>query len=431
MKLWNKGYTTDNIVDRFTVGKDRILDLKLAKHDVQGNIAHANMLHKINILTEKELDDILDGLAQIQLTIDNGTFTIEESFEDVHSKIEFELVRLIGDAGKKIHTARSRNDQVLVDLHLYVKEEIKNIKTLTKTLFNTLIQLSEKHKKTLIPGYTHMQVAMPSSFGLWFSAYAESLIDDVILLNSAHKISDQNPLGSAAGYGSSFPIDRTMTTKLLGFESMKYNVVAAQMSRGKLEKTTAFAIASVAGTISKLSADVCLYMSQNFDFLGFPKELTTGSSIMPHKQNPDVFELMRAKCNKLQNMPSEIMMITNNLTSGYHRDFQLLKENLMDGIDTIKDNLEVTNFMLQHIIIKENILNKEIYDYLYSVEEVNKLVLNGTTFRDAYQKLGKEILEGNFTPEKEVNHTHEGSIGNLCLDEINEKFEKSYLLDET
>ncbi|PCI94695.1 MAG: argininosuccinate lyase [Flavobacteriales bacterium] len=427
MKLWDKGYTTDNIVDRFTVGKDRILDLKLAKHDVQGNIAHAKMLHKINILTEKELEDILDGLAQIQLTIDNGTFTIEESFEDVHSKIEFELVRLIGDAGKKIHTARSRNDQVLVDLHLYVKEEINNIKTLTKTLFNTLIQLSEKHKKTLIPGYTHMQVAMPSSFGLWFSAYAESLIDDVILLNAAHKISDQNPLGSAAGYGSSFPIDRTMTTELLGFESMKYNVVAAQMSRGKLEKTTAFAIASVAGTISKLSADVCLYMSQNFDFLGFPKELTTGSSIMPHKQNPDVFELMRAKCNKLQNMPSEIMMITNNLTSGYHRDFQLLKENLMDGIDTIKDNLEVTNFMLQHIIIKENILNKEIYDYLYSVEEVNKLVLNGTTFRDAYQKLGKEILEGNFTPEKEVNHTHEGSIGNLCLDEINEKFEKSYL----
>lgn len=423
MKLWDKGYTTDNIVDRFTVGKDRILDLKLAKHDITGNIAHAKMLHKINILTENELEDILDGLKQIQLTIDDGTFTIEESFEDVHSKVEFELVKLIGNAGKKIHTARSRNDQVLVDLHLYTKEEIENILALTKTLFNTLISLSEKHKNVLIPGYTHMQVAMPSSFGLWFSAYAESLIDDVILLKAAYKISDQNPLGSAAGYGSSFPIDRTMTTELLGFKTMKYNVVAAQMSRGKLEKTTAFAIASVAGTLSKLSADVCLYMSQNFNFLGFPKELTTGSSIMPHKQNPDVFELMRAKCNKLQNMPSEIMMITNNLTSGYHRDFQLLKENLMEGIDTMKDNLEVCNFMLQHIIIKDNILENDIYDYLYSVEEVNKLVLKGTTFRDAYQQLGKEILEGNFRPGKEVNHTHEGSIGNLCLEEIKAKFE--------
>ena len=423
MKLWDKGYTTDNIVDRFTVGKDRILDLKLAKHDITGNIAHAKMLHKINILTENELEDILEGLTQIQLTIDDGTFTIEENFEDVHSKVEFELVRLIGDAGKKIHTARSRNDQVLVDLHLYVKEEIEHIIELTKTLFDTLITLSDKHKNVLIPGYTHMQVAMPSSFGLWFSAYAESLIDDVILLKAAYKISDQNPLGSAAGYGSSFPIDRTMTTDLLGFKTMKYNVVAAQMSRGKLEKTTAFAMASVAGTLSKLSADVCLYMSQNFNFLGFPKELTTGSSIMPHKQNPDVFELMRAKCNKLQNMPSEIMMITNNLTSGYHRDFQLLKENLMEGIDTMKDNLEVCNFMLQHIIIKDNILDNDIYDYLYSVEEVNKLVLKGTTFRDAYQQLGKEILEGNFTPGKEVNHTHEGSIGNLCLKEIKAKFE--------
>ncbi len=423
MKLWDKGYTTYNLVDKFTVGKDRILDLKLAKYDIIGNTAHAKMLHKINNLTATELASILDGLAQIQITIDNGTFIIEEDFEDVHSKVEFELIKLIGEAGKKIHTARSRNDQVLVDLHLYVKEEINTIKALTKTLFDTLISLSEKHKEILIPGYTHMQVAMPSSFGLWFSAYAESLIDDVILLNAAQKISDQNPLGSAAGYGSSFPIDRTMTTELLGFKSMKYNVVAAQMSRGKLEKTTAFAIASVAGTLSKLSSDICLYMSQNFSFLSFPKELTTGSSIMPHKQNPDVFELIRAKCNKLQNMPSEIMMITNNLTSGYHRDFQLLKENLMGGIDTLKDNLEVSNFMLQYVIINENILDNDIYDYLYSVEEVNKLVLNGTPFRDAYKKLGKEILEGNFTPEKEVNHTHEGSIGNLCLDEIKAKFE--------
>jgi argininosuccinate lyase len=426
MKLWDKGYTTDNLVDRFTVGKDRILDLQLAKHDITGNIAHAKMLHKIEVVTTNELDNLLDGLAQIQSTIDNGTFIIEESFEDVHSKIEFELVNLIGDAGKKIHTARSRNDQVLVDLHLYSKEEINNIKALTKTLFDTLIKLSKKYKNVLIPGYTHTQVAMPSSFGLWFSAYAESLIDDITLLNAAYKICDQNPLGSAAGYGSSFPIDRTMTTELLGFETMKYNVVAAQMSRGKLEKTIAFSIGSVAGTLSKLSADICLYMSQNFNFLGFPKELTTGSSIMPHKQNPDVFELLRAKCNKLQNMPSEIMMITNNLTSGYHRDFQLLKENLMEGIDTIKDNLEVCDFMLKHIIIKKDILNNHIYDYLYSVEEVNKLVLGGVSFRDAYKTLGKEIMAGNFTPEKKVNHTHEGSIGNLCLDEIIAKFEMNY-----
>lgn len=426
MKLWDKGYTTDNLVDRFTVGNDRVLDLKLAKHDIKGNIAHAKMLRQIDILTEKELENILDGLAQIQATIDDSTFIIEENFEDIHSKVEFELVKIIGEAGKKIHTARSRNDQVLVDLHLYVKEEIDTIKTLTKTLFDTLIDLSEKHKDVLIPGYTHMQVAMPSSFGLWFSAYAESLIDDIILLNSAQQISDQNPLGSAAGYGSSFPVDRTMTTKLMGFKTMKYNVVAAQMSRGKLEKTTAFAMASVAGTLSKLSADVCLYMSQNFNFLGFPKELTTGSSIMPHKQNPDVFELMRAKCNKIQNMPSEIMMITNNLTSGYHRDFQLLKENLMGGIDTMKDSLEVCNFMLQHVIIKEDILDNDIYDHLYSVEEVNKLVLSGLTFRDAYQKLGKEIMEGNFTPEKTVKHTHEGSIGNLCLNEIKVKFSEHY-----
>ncbi|MFD1553505.1 argininosuccinate lyase [Putridiphycobacter roseus] len=424
MKLWDKGYTTDNLVDRFTVGNDRILDLKLAKHDIAGNVAHAKMLHKINILTELELKDILSGLAQIQETIDLGTFTIEENFEDVHSKVEFELVKLIGDAGKKIHTARSRNDQVLVDLHLYVKEEIERIISLTSGLFDTLLKLGEKYKNVLIPGYTHMQVAMPSSFGLWFSAYGESLIDDVIMLKAAHKISDQNPLGSAAGYGTSFPIDRSMTTELLGFESMKYNVVAAQLSRGKLEKTTAFAIASLAGTLSKLSADVCLYMSQNFNFLGFPKELTTGSSIMPHKQNPDVFELMRAKCNKLQNMPSEIMMITNNLTSGYHRDFQLLKENLMVGIDTMKDNLEVCNFMLQQVIIKDNILDNDIYDYLYSVEEVNKLVLKGMTFRDAYQKLGREIMKGDFKPDKKVEHTHEGSIGNLCLKEIKAKFNK-------
>lgn len=421
MKLWDKGYTTENIVDRYTVGKDRILDLKLAKHDVTGNIAQAQMLNKIGIINKDELQDLLSALQEISDGIEAGTFTIDEQFEDVHSKIEFELVEKIGDAGKKIHTARSRNDQVLVDLHLYVKEELEAIKTLSKTLFDTLIDLAEQHKNVLMPGYTHMQVAMPSSFGLWFSAYAESLIDDLIMLNAAHKIADQNPLGSAAGYGTSFPIDRKMTTELLGFETMKYNVVAAQMSRGKLEKTTAYALASLGGTISKFSADVCLYMSQNFNFIGFPKELTTGSSIMPHKQNPDVFELMRAHSNKIQNLPVELSFLTNNLTSGYHRDFQLLKESLMAAIDQTKDNLEVCNFMLRHIIVNEGILNNPIYDYLYSVEEVNKLVMDGISFRDAYQKLGKEIMQGNFSPSKEVNHTHEGSIGNLCLEEIKEK----------
>lgn len=425
MKLWDKGYTTDNIVDRFTVGNDRILDLKLAKYDVLGNIAHAKMLHEIGILNADELKQMLEGLAKIQSTIEDESFTIEEEFEDVHSKVEFELTKLIGETGKKIHTARSRNDQVLVDLHLYAKDEIEVMKQLVSTLFETLLSLSNKHKDVLIPGYTHLQVAMPSSFGLWFSSYAETLIDDVIMLQAAGKISDQNPLGSAAGYGTSFPIDRELTTSLLGFGTMKYNVVAAQMSRGKLEKSLAFAMASVAGTISKLSSDVCLYMSQNFNFLGFPKELTTGSSIMPHKQNPDVFELLRAKCNKIQNLPTEITMITNNLTSGYHRDFQLLKENFMEAIDMLKDNLEVCNFMLNHVEIKEGILDNNIYDYLYSVEEVNKLVLEGMSFREAYQKLGKEILSGNFTPSKEVNHTHAGSIGNLCLDEIRAKMHEA------
>jgi len=426
MKLWDKGYTTNNIVDKFTTGKDRILDLKLAKHDVTGSVAHAKMLHSIDILSEEELAAVLKGLSEIQKTIDDGTFTIEETFEDVHSKIEFELVKKIGEAGKKIHTARSRNDQVLVDLHLYTKEEIVEIKKGVKKLFDTLMGLSEEHQSVLIPGYTHLQVAMPSSFGLWFAAYAESLIDDLVLLNAAYKISDQNPLGSAAGYGSSFPINRTMTTELMDFETMKYNVVAAQMSRGRLEKTTAFAMASVAGTLSKLASDVCLYMSQNFNFLGFPKELTTGSSIMPHKQNPDVFELLRAKSNKIQNLPAEITMITNNLTSGYHRDFQLLKENHMEAIDTLKDNLEVCDFMLQHVIVKENIIDDAIYDYMYSVEEVNKLVMSGMTFRDAYKKLGTEIFAGDFQPDKKVSHSHEGSIGNLCLKEIKNKFDANY-----
>ena len=426
MKLWDKGYSTDNIVEQFTVGKDRILDTKLAKYDVRGNMAHAKMLHKIGILTSAELEKVLAGLTDIMQAIESGGFTIEAPFEDIHSKIEFELTEKIGEAGKKIHTARSRNDQVLVDLHLYAKDEILMIKKLVKTLFDTLINLSEKHKDVLIPGYTHLQVAMPSSFGLWFGAYAESLIDDLILLNAAYAISDQNPLGSAAGYGTSFPIDRTMTTELLGFKTMKYNVVAAQMSRGKLERSLSFAMASIAGTLSKMAMDICLYMSQNFGFLGFPKELTTGSSIMPHKQNPDVFELVRAKCNKIQNLPTEMMMITNNLTSGYHRDFQLIKESFMEAVETLKDCLEVSSFMLSHIEIKQNILDNPVYDYLYSVEEVNRLVMNGMSFRDAYKELGQEILTGNFSPDKKITHTHEGSLGNLCLDRIKKKFDKNY-----
>lgn len=421
MKLWDKGYQIDNIVERFTVGKDRKLDLKLAIYDVQGNVAQAKMLHEIGILDAAELDDLLKALEDIATDIEAGSFTIEEQFEDVHSKIEFELVKKAGDAGKKIHTARSRNDQVLVDLHLYAKVELNLIKQGILTLFETFLDLADNHKETLMPGYTHTQVAMPSSFGLWFSAYAESLIDDIIFVNAAYQIADQNPLGSAAGYGTSFPINRQTTTDLLGFQTMKFNVVAAQMSRGKLERSISFALASIAGTLSKFSSDVCLYISQNFDFISFPKELTTGSSIMPHKKNPDVFEIMRAKCNQIQNLPAELTLLINNLTSGYHRDFQLLKESLIEGIETIRDVLEVCNFMLQHILVKEDILESEIYKYIYSVESINKLVMQGMTFRDAYKVLGAQIQNGEFVPEKEVAHSHEGSIGNLCLEEIREK----------
>lgn len=422
MKLWDKGYTTENIVERFTVGNDRTLDLKLAKYDVLGNIAHAKMLNKSGFISDNELAQMLNVLEEILLSIKEGTFEIEDEFEDVHSKIEHVLIEKVGESGKKIHTARSRNDQILVDLHLYSKVEIKEIIVLTETLFHTLLRLADEHKDVLLPGYTHLQIAMPSSFGLWFSAYAESLIDDITFLNAAYQIADQNPLGSAAGYGTSFPIDRKMTTDLLGFKQLKYNVVAAQMGRGKLEKSVAFALASVGSTLAKMSMDVCLYMSQNFNFIGFPKELTTGSSIMPHKQNPDVFELIRGKCNKIQNLPTEIMAITNNLPSGYHRDLQLLKESFIDAIESMKDCLEVSDFMLQHIVVKADILKNPMYDYLYSVEMVNKLVMQGMTFRDAYKQLGQDILEGKFIPEKEISHTHEGSIGNLCLDEIRNKF---------
>ena len=425
MKLWDKGFSTDKKIDVFTVGNDRELDLVLAKYDVIGSLAHAKMLHKIGLLNKEEIKSVENELQSILKTIEKGDFIIEDSFEDIHSKVEFLLTQKLGDAGKKIHTARSRNDQVLVDVHLYLKDELIEIKELTNSFFNLLIQLSKKHKEVLLPGYTHFQVAMPSSFGMWFSAYAESLIDDIYMLNAAYKIVDQNPLGSAAGYGSSFPIDREETTKILGFETLKFNSVAAQMSRGKTEKSVAFAMSSLAGTLSKFAMDICLYMSQNFGFVSFPDELTTGSSIMPHKKNPDVFELIRGKCNKIQVLPYELTLITNNLPSGYHRDLQLLKEGMIPSIQNIKACLEMFTFSLQKIQVNTNILDDEKYDYLFTVEEVNELVQNGTAFRDAYKIVGAKVNKGEFKPNKKVKHTHTGSIGNLVLEKIIQKMKKA------
>jgi len=425
MKLWDKGYSTDKKIDIFTVGNDRELDLVLAKYDVIGSLAHAKMLHKIGLLNKEEIKSVEYELQAILKTIEKGDFIIEDSFEDVHSKVEFLLTQKLGDAGKKIHTARSRNDQILVDVHLYLKDELIEIKELTNSFFNLLIQLSKKNKEVLMPGYTHFQVAMPSSFGMWFSAYAESLIDDVYFINAAFKVVNQNPLGSAAGYGSSFPINREETTKILGFETLKFNSVAAQMSRGKTEKSVAFAMSSLAGTLSKFAMDICLYMSQNFGFVSFPDELTTGSSIMPHKKNPDVFELIRGKCNKIQALPYELTLITNNLPSGYHRDLQLLKEGMIPAIQNIKACLEMFTFSLQKIQVNTNILDDKKYDYLFSVEEVNELVQNGTPFRDAYKIVGGNIEKGNFKPNKNINHTHLGSVGNLALDEIKFKMKKA------
>ncbi|MBC8766569.1 argininosuccinate lyase [Arenibacter sp. BSSL-BM3] len=424
MKLWDKGFSTDKKIDHFTVGNDRELDLLLAKYDVIASKAHAKMLGKIGLLTLKETDSLVNELDNIAKTIENGTFTIEDSFEDMHSKIEFLLTLRLGDAGKKIHTARSRNDQVLVAMHLYLKNELTEIKDLTKDLFHLLLNLADKHKNVMLPGYTHLQVAMPSSFGLWFSAYAESLVDDLYFVDAAYKVADQNPLGSAAGYGSSFPIDRSFTTEEMGFETMKYNVVAAQMGRGKVEKAAAFGMSSIAATLSKMAMDICLYMSQNFNFVSFPDELTTGSSIMPHKKNPDVFELVRGKCNRLQTVPNQLILITNNLPSGYHRDLQLVKEVIVPAIQDLKACLEIMTFSLKEIRVNENILDDPKYDYLFSVDTLNELVLSGTPFRDAYKKMGKEINEGTFTPKRDIRHTHEGSFGNLCLAEIRKKMDK-------
>ena len=430
MKLWDKGFSTDQKIDHFTVGNDRELDLLLAKYDVIASKAHAKMLGKIGLLTNDETNALVKELDNIALTIEEGSFTIEDTFEDMHSKIEFILIEKLGDTGKKIHTARSRNDQVLVAMHLYLKNELMEIKSETVTLFDLLMDLAEKHKEVLLPGYTHLQIAMPSSFGLWFSAYAESLIDDLYFIDAAFKVADQNPLGSAAGYGSSFPLDRSFTTKEMGFETLKYNVVAAQMGRGKVEKATAFGMSSIAGTLSKMAMDICLYMNQNFNFISFPDELTTGSSIMPHKKNPDVFELVRAKCNKLQAVPNQLTLITNNLPSGYHRDLQLVKEVIIPAIQDLKACLEILTFSLKEIKVNQNILEDPKYDYLFSVDTLNELVQNGMPFRDAYKKMGMEINEGTFTPKRDIKHTHEGSLGNLCLDEIREKMKRVVEINE-
>jgi argininosuccinate lyase len=418
MKLWQKDIDVNRAVENFTVGNDREFDTMLAPFDVLGNMAHAKMLASVGLLTNEEAEQLVNELKEIYKQIQNSKFKIQNNVEDVHSQVEFLLTEKLGDIGKKIHSARSRNDQVLVDVKLFLRNEIEELVNEIQPFFQLLIQQSEKYKKHLLPGYTHLQIAMPSSFGLWFGAYAESLVDDVITLQSTYQIVNKNPLGSAAGYGSSFPINRTLTTQLLGFENLNYNVVYAQMGRGKAERITAQALANVADTLARLSMDMCLYLNQNFNFVSFPAELTTGSSIMPHKKNPDVFELIRSKCNQIKALPNEIMMMTTNLPSGYHRDLQLLKEHLFPAFTTLKDCLQMANLMLSNISVKENILQDEKYKYLFSVEEVNKLVLQGTPFRDAYKKIGLDIEAGKFSYSTEVDHTHEGSIGNLCNDKI-------------
>ena len=417
-KLWEKSVQVNKEIERFTVGLDREMDLYLAKHDVLGSMAHITMLESIGLLTSDELASLLEELKNIYSMAERGEFVIEEGVEDVHSQVELMLTRKLGDVGKKIHSGRSRNDQVLLDLKLFTRSQLKDIAEDVEQLFNALIQQSEHYKNVLMPGYTHLQIAMPSSFGLWFGAYAESLVDDMLFLQAAFKLCNRNPLGSAAGYGSSFPLNRTMTTELLGFDSMNYNVVYAQMGRGKMERNVAFALASIAGTISKLAFDACMFNSQNFGFVKLPDECTTGSSIMPHKKNPDVFELTRAKCNKLQSLPQQIMMIANNLPSGYFRDLQIIKEVFLPAFQELKDCLQMTTYIINKIKVNEEILNDDKYLYIFSVEEVNRLAREGMPFRDAYKKVGLDIEAGKFTHNKQVNHTHEGSIGNLCNEQI-------------
>lgn len=423
-KLWDKGFEPDKMIEEYTVGDDRELDMRLARYDVEGSLAHIAMLEKIGLLTAEELTTLTAGLREIAAEIEAGRFEIEPGTEDVHSQVELMLTRRLGDAGKKIHSGRSRNDQVLVDLKLFLRDELRQTADAVKAVFDRLQELSERYKAVLMPGYTHLQIAMPSSFGLWFGAYAETLVDDMRLVATAWHIANQNPLGSAAGYGSSFPLDRTMTTRLLGFGDLHYNVVAAQMSRGKSERAAAAAIAAVAATIGRLAMDACLFMSQNFGFISLPDELTTGSSIMPHKKNPDVFEIMRGRCNRLQSVPNEIALLTTNLPVGYHRDLQLMKDILFPATAEIKRTLRMCDFMLAHMRVNEHILEDRKYDYLFTVEDVNRLVLQGTPFREAYKEVGMAVQKGAYTPTREVHHTHEGSIGNLCTAEIRQKMER-------
>ena len=423
MKLWQKGAAAHEKVDHFTVGKDREYDLLLASYDCEASIAHANMLAKVGLLTAQEATALVEVLNELKLAAQNGSFTIEAEHEDMHSKIEHVLTQRLGDVGKKIHTARSRNDQVLVAMHLYVKHELVDIKAQVTELFDLLLTLAEKHKNDLIPGYTHLQVAMPSSIGLWLSAYAESLVDDLYAWQSAYKIADQNPLGSAAGYGSAFPIDRVQTTATLGFTQLKVNAVAAQMSRGKLEKSTANALASIGSTLAKLCMDICLYMGQDFNFISFPDALTTGSSIMPHKKNPDLFELVRGKCNALQALPNQLTLLTTNLPSGYHRELQLAKGPIIEAIQELKACLDILLFSLPQLEVKKDITAQEKYDYLFSVDTLNAEVLAGKPFREAYRDLGNAIEAGEYTPNRKVPHTHLGSIGNLGLEEIRRKMD--------
>lgn len=417
-KLWEKNVQVDHEVDIFTVGKDREMDLYLAKYDVLGSMAHITMLESIGLLTKEELNVLLAELRNIYAVADRGEFIIEEGIEDVHSQVELMLTRRLGDMGKKIHSGRSRNDQVLLDLKLFTRSQIQELVELVSGLFDVLISQSNRYKDVLLPGYTHLQVAMPSSFGLWFGAYAESLVDDLQLMQAAYRICNRNPLGSAAGYGSSFPLNRQMTTDLLGFDSLDYNVVYAQMGRGKMERTVAFAMAGIAATLSKLAFDACMFNSQNFGFIKLPDQFTTGSSIMPHKKNPDVFELTRAKCNKLQGLPQQIILISNNLPSGYFRDLQIIKEVFLPAFDELKDCLRMVTHMMREVKVNEHILDDDKYALLFSVEEVNRRVLAGMPFRDAYKQVGLDIEAGKFVPSKSVNHTHEGSIGNLCNEPI-------------
>ena len=418
MKLWEKDFEINKEIERFTVGRDREMDLYLAKYDVLGSMAHITMLESIGMLESDELRQLLTELKNIYAMAERGEFVIEDGIEDVHSQVELMLTRRLGDMGKKIHAGRSRNDQVLVDLKLFTRQQLIDIAQQVKTLFDELIAKSNQYKDVLMPGYTHLQIAMPSSFGLWFGAYAESLCDDMLFLQAAYKMTNRNPLGSAAGYGSSFPLNRQMTTDLLGFDSMDYNVVYAQMGRGKTERNVGFAIATIAGTLAKLAFDACLFNSQNFGFVKLPKECTTGSSIMPHKKNPDVFELIRAKSNKLQALPQQVTLIMNNLPVGYFRDLQIIKEVFLPAFDELKDCLQMCAYIINKIEVNEQILDNPMYDPIFSVEEVNRLAADGMPFRDAYKKVGLDIQAGNFVPDKNIRHTHEGSIGNLCNDQI-------------